>query len=238
MTSCLLLEAYSAACHAKGIPVDPWRENTLCSLQCPDSSRPGVCVDSGSNSCPALLQPGSSAVCSEGCQCSDGNVFDGNKWVPYSGCVHQDVYIKVDERLYTEDCTQICWCHTLGGVICEPAGCNPGQQCALRDGFWGCHDRPEVCKLWDSLSITTLGGQQLNLEPGLSYSVMSLCDEASAQWFSLISYRGQCDGSSSRLVTVFQILLRGLSVAIQEGLVKVNGHSLTLRHRGCPCLLV
>ncbi|XP_060937798.1 IgGFc-binding protein-like [Limanda limanda] len=54
-----------------------------------------VCVDPGSNSCSALLQPGSSpAVCFEGCQCSEGNVFDGNKCVPYSwcGCVHQDVY--------------------------------------------------------------------------------------------------------------------------------------------------
>lgn len=28
--ACLALEAYSAACQAKGIPVGPWRENTPC----------------------------------------------------------------------------------------------------------------------------------------------------------------------------------------------------------------
>ncbi len=30
MAACLALEAYSAACQAKGIPVGPWRENTPC----------------------------------------------------------------------------------------------------------------------------------------------------------------------------------------------------------------
>ncbi|CAB1416791.1 unnamed protein product [Pleuronectes platessa] len=53
-----------------------------------------VCVDSGSKSCPALLRPGSSAaVCSEGCQCCDGNVFDGNKCVPYSVGVSTKMFI-------------------------------------------------------------------------------------------------------------------------------------------------
>uniref|UniRef100_A0A3B4Y5L9 Fc gamma binding protein n=1 Tax=Seriola lalandi dorsalis TaxID=1841481 RepID=A0A3B4Y5L9_SERLL len=133
VAACLALEAYSAACQAKGIPVGSWRENTPC------CNSPRECVDSSSNSCPALLQPGSSATgCSEGCQCSYGNVFDGNQCVPYSqcGCVLNDIYIKMDERLYTDGCAKICWCHTLGGVICEEAVCNPGQQCALRNGSW------------------------------------------------------------------------------------------------------
>ncbi|XP_071325188.1 IgGFc-binding protein [Trachinotus anak] len=231
VAACLALEAYSAACQAKGIPVGAWRENTPCTLQCPAHSSPRECVDSSSNSCPALLQSGSSATgCSEGCQCSYGSVFDGYQCIPYSqcGCVLNGIYIKMDEQLYTEHCSQICWCHTLGGVICEEAACNPGQQCALRNGSWGCHDRPEVCKLSDSLKISTLSGQQLSLEPELSYSLMSLCDEASVQWFSLVSYHGPCDGSSSRLVTVFHILLHGLSVAIQEGMVKVNGRFVSL----------
>ncbi len=66
---------------------------------------------------------------------------------------------------------------------------------------------------------------QLTLEPQLSYSLMSLCDEASAQWFSLISYHGPCNGSSTRNVTVFQILLHGSSFAIQDGTVKVYTYS-------------
>ncbi|KAM9352917.1 IgGFc-binding protein-like [Symphorus nematophorus] len=231
--ACLALEAYSAACQAKGIPVGPWRENTPCALQCPDRSSPEGCIDSSSNSCPALLQPRFSATgCSEGCQCQFGNVFEAGECVPYSqcGCVLGNIYIKMDEERYTEDCTQRCWCHPLSGVICEEAGCGPGQRCALRNALWGCHDRPEACELRDSLKVSTLSGQQLILEPRLSYSLMSLCDEESEQWFSVISYHGPCDSSSSRLITVFQILLHGSSFAIQDGTVKVNGQFVSLPH--------
>lgn len=128
----------------------------------------------------------------------------------------------MDEELYTEDCTQRCWCHPLSGATCEEAACTQWQQCALRNGSWGCHDRPEVCELWGSLHVATLGGQQLTLEPRTSYNVMSFCDEASPHWFSLISYHGPCGDSSSRLITVFQILLHGSSLAILEGTVKVH----------------
>lgn len=127
----------------------------------------------------------------------------------------------MDEQLYTHDCTQRCWCHPLSGVICEEAGCRPGQRCALRNGFWGCHDRAEACELRGGLQVSSLGGQQLVLEPQLPYSLMSLCDEASVHWFNLISYHGLCEGSSSRLVTVFQILLHGSSFVIWDGTVKV-----------------
>ncbi|KAK9513631.1 hypothetical protein VZT92_027147 [Zoarces viviparus] len=106
MASCLALQAYSAAWQAKGIPVGWWRGNSLCTLQCPDRSSPMECVDSSGNSCPALLQPASSATgCSEGCECHNGNVFDGSECVPYGrcGCVHRDMYIKMDEQLYIEE---------------------------------------------------------------------------------------------------------------------------------------
>nr|XP_020511172.2 LOW QUALITY PROTEIN: IgGFc-binding protein-like [Labrus bergylta] len=227
---CLALEALFSACEAKGIPVGPWRENTRCTLQCPDRSSPSVCVES--NSCSALLQPGSPATsCSEGCQCHHHNVFDGGECVPYSecGCLLGDKYIKSDELLYTEDCTQRCWCHPLSGVLCEDAGCDSEQQCTLRNGSWSCQDRPEVCELRNSLQVSTLSSQQLILEPSVAYSLMSLCDEASAQWFSVMSYYGPCNGSS-RPVSVFQILLHGSSIAIQDGTVKVNGQFVSLPH--------
>lgn len=72
-------------------------------LQCPDRSSSKECVVSSSNSCPAVLQPGSSATgCSEGCECDNGNVFDGEECVPYSqcGCVHHGIYIKVTIKAY------------------------------------------------------------------------------------------------------------------------------------------
>ncbi|CAJ1061665.1 LOW QUALITY PROTEIN: IgGFc-binding protein [Xyrichtys novacula] len=231
--ACLALEAYAAACQAKGIPAGLWRENTPCSLECPEHSTPRNCVDSNSNSCPALLQPGSPAAsCSESCQCDHEYVFEGGKCVPYSqcGCVHGDKYIKMDEQLYTEGCTQRCWCHPLSGVLCEDARCGPEQQCSLKNGSWGCQDKLEACKLRNSLQVSTLSGQRLMLEPGLPYSLMSLCNDSSVQWFSVISYYGPCDHSFSRFVTVFQILLHGSSVTIHDGTVKVNGRLVSLPH--------
>ncbi|KAM9852133.1 IgGFc-binding protein-like [Aulostomus maculatus] len=230
---CLALEAYAATCQAKGVTVGSWRVNTPCSLQCPDRSSPSQCVGSGSNVCPALLQPGSPAAgCSSGCQCLNENVFDGGECVPYSqcGCVLQGRYIKMDEELYSEDCSERCWCHPLGGALCETTACSPEQWCVLRNGSWGCHDRQEVCELKDSLQVSTLSRQQLKLEPKLSYSLMSLCDEASEKWFSLISYYGPCDKNTTRLATVFHILLQGSSVSIQDGIVMVDGLFVSLPH--------
>nr|XP_057939674.1 IgGFc-binding protein [Doryrhamphus excisus] len=228
---CLALEAYTAACQAKGITVGSWRENTPCS--CPDRSSPSRCVDSASNSCPALLQAGSSATgCSGGCQCLNGNVFDGGECVPVSqcGCMVYGRYLKLEEQLYTNNCTQRCWCHPLGGALCEKTTCSPGQICALRNGSWGCHMKQEVCQLQNSLQVSTFNGQELSLAPKTPYRLMGLCDEAGPNWFSLISYYGPCIGSGTRLVTVFQILLLGFSITVQDGIVKVNGRLVPLPH--------
>lgn len=106
-----------------------------------------------------------------------------------------------------KDCTQRCRCHPVGGVMCKEVSWSPEQQCALRSGSWGCYERPKVCKLRGGLHVSTLSGQLLNLEPHLSYSLMSVCDEASVQWFSLVSYNGPCDGK--------------MSLAIRQGTVLV-----------------
>ncbi|XP_077431132.1 IgGFc-binding protein-like isoform X2 [Vanacampus margaritifer] len=225
---CLTLEAYTAACRAKGVTVASWRENSPCSFKCPDHSSPSGCVDSNSNSCPALLHPGSSATgCSGGCQCQNGRVFDGGECVPVSqcGCVLHGRYIKLDEQLYSENCTERCWCHPLGGAVCEKATCNPGQVCSLKNGSWSCVG-PEVCQLKGSLQLSTLNGQQLSLEPQTPYKLMGLCDKTAQNWFSLVSYHGHCEGSGTRLVTVIEVLLAGFSIVIQDGIVK-----------GCRCHL-
>ncbi|KAM8825944.1 IgGFc-binding protein [Synchiropus picturatus] len=230
---CLALEAFAAACEAKGVTLVSWRKGTSCALECPDRSSPSECVEVGSDSCPALLQSGSSvAACSAGCKCDHGNVFDGSECVPYSqcGCFLHHRYIKMDEQLYTENCAERCWCHPLGGVICETAGCSPGQYCALRNGSWGCHEEPSVCRLTSSLDVSTFAGQRLNLQSQLSYNLMSVCNEASDKWFSIISFHGPCEPTSARESSVFQIHLLGSSVVVSGGTVKVNGLHVPLPH--------
>ncbi|KAM9782502.1 IgGFc-binding protein [Neosynchiropus ocellatus] len=230
---CLALEAFTAACQAQGVALKSWWKATSCALECPDRSSPSECVEAGSDSCPALLQSGSSvAACSGGCKCDRGNVFDGDECVPYSqcGCVLHDRYIKLDEQLYTENCAQRCWCHPLGGVICETAGCSAGQYCALRNGSWGCHEEAQVCRLTGSLDVSTFSGQRLNLQSQLSYNLMSVCNEASEKWFSIISFHGPCEPASARESSVFKIHLPGSSVVVRAGAVKVDGLDVSLPH--------
>ncbi|XP_077384324.1 IgGFc-binding protein [Festucalex cinctus] len=227
---CLTLEAYTAACRAKGVTVASWRENSPCSFKCPDHSSPSGCVDSNSNSCPALLHPGSSADgCSGGCQCQNGRVFDGARCVPVSqcGCELHGRYIKLDEQLYSENCTERCWCHPLGGALCEKAACNAGQLCSLRNGSWSCVG-PQMCQLKGSLQLSAVNGQQLSLEAQTPYELMGLCNETAPNWFSLVSYHGRCEGSGTRLVTVIQVLVARFSIVIKDGVVKVNGHLVLL----------
>ncbi|XP_057690269.1 IgGFc-binding protein isoform X2 [Corythoichthys intestinalis] len=229
---CLALEAYSAACQAAGITIRSWRENGTCSFKCLNGSSPSQCVDYNSNSCPALLQPSSSAAgCSGGCQCQNGNLFDGSECVPVSqcGCVVRGRYIKMDEHLYSKDCTERCWCHPQAGALCEKTACSTGQFCSLKNGSWRCVGQ-EVCQLKDSLQLSTFNGQQLSLAPKTPYQLIGLCNKTTPEWFSLISYNGPCDRSSTRPVTVFQIFLVGFSIVIQNGIVKVNGHLVPLPH--------
>ncbi|XP_061677224.1 IgGFc-binding protein [Syngnathoides biaculeatus] len=227
---CLALEAYAAACQAEGITVGSWREKSPCSFKCPDRSSPSRCVDASSSSCPALLRPGSSAVgCSGGCQCQHGNVFDGGECVPVGqcGCVAHGRYIQPDEQLYSENCTERCWCHPLGGALCEKAACGPGQMCLLSEGSWNCAGQ-KVCQLRRGLRVSTFNGRQPSLAPKTAYKLTGLCNEKSPDWFSLISYYGPCNGTGTRLDTVFQILLVGFSIVIQDGVVKANGDVVPL----------
>lgn len=94
---------------------------------------------------------------------------------------------KIDEQLYSENCTERCWCHPQGGALCEKAACSPGQLCSLKNGYWSCVGR-EVCQLKDSLQVSTFNGQQLSLAPQTPYQLMGLCNETSKNWFNLISY--------------------------------------------------
>ncbi|MBN3317980.1 FCGBP protein, partial [Atractosteus spatula] len=164
---CLILEAYAMACRSRGGVPGPWRANASCPLTCPDRSSVSPCVASSSSSCSEVLSPPRGpGGCSEGCQCNNGNVFDGGECIPLGncGCLYQGRYIKMGAKLYNEDCTRRCECHRLGGTLCEPTACSPREICALRDGVRGCHPREQGCQLLGG--VTCSAGEQCVMSGG------------------------------------------------------------------------
>ncbi|XP_035236093.1 IgGFc-binding protein-like [Anguilla anguilla] len=224
---CLSLEAYAAACRAKGIQVDAWREPG-CRLQCPDQSYASSLVDSCSSTCPEMITPGLCKRRSEGCQCNGSSVFNGDVCarVRQCGCVHRGRYIKNKEFFYAKGCTKRCWCEPLGGAACAQTSCSSGLQCLLKDGAWGCHGDVGVCQVRPDLSFRTLDGLESNLRPDEAFNLASCCDRQCDLWFQLVLFRGLCAGS--RAVNALQLLLHGATVVVQNGVVYVDGDLVSL----------
>ncbi|XP_069040703.1 IgGFc-binding protein-like [Lepisosteus oculatus] len=224
---CLILEAYAMACRSRGGVPGPWRANASCPLTCPDRSSVSPCVASSSSSCAEVLSPPRGpGGCSEGCQCDNGNVFDGGECIPLGncGCLYQGRYIKMGAKLYNEDCTRRCECHRLGGTLCEPTACSPREICTLRDGVRGCYPREQGCQLLGGSGLQSFDGRQLTLTPGAPYELSSLCDPTSDKWFRVVA----CSSSQGQKTRVLHIFL-GLSlIRIQDRTVQVNGRRVTL----------
>ncbi|XP_066575612.1 IgGFc-binding protein [Amia ocellicauda] len=225
---CQALEAYSSACRSKGGKIGQWREHFSCSLSCPDVSSPSSCLGSCSLSCAEMMQPPVCGEgCVEGCQCDHGNLFSGKECVPIGncGCVYNGRYIKMNEKLYNEDCTKWCWCHPLGGVLCEPVACGPDETCALRDGVRGCQASAKMCHLLQGSLLHSFYGMQMSLTPGSPYELSFLCDPTDDRWFRVVAYRGICGFSPG---TTLHIFLGLVVIVTQNGIVKVNGRQVTL----------
>ncbi|XP_064817161.1 IgGFc-binding protein-like [Oncorhynchus masou masou] len=72
---------------------------SFCPLTCPANSHYELCADTCSSTCYSLSESPKYPLCQEGCQCSDGFVFDGGKCVLLEncGCV-------VDGHYYKDPC--------------------------------------------------------------------------------------------------------------------------------------
>ncbi|XP_077312503.1 IgGFc-binding protein-like [Lithobates pipiens] len=165
---CANLQAYTALCQAKEGKVEAWRNLTSCPLTCPPNSHYSPCTQSCKFTCHGLLERNScSQTCFEGCECDSGYVFDGENCVTLDkcGCIHNGRYLKSNESILNDDCTQECTCDPSGHVICFNRTCADDEKCQLLDGVRSCVStnpckfttcrQKETCQVQDDKAVCT-----------------------------------------------------------------------------------
>ncbi|XP_058867118.1 IgGFc-binding protein-like [Acipenser ruthenus] len=228
---CRSVEAYATACQVEGGSIKPWRRADFCTLPCKQNSHFDVCADSCGNTCAGITSPfPCEGKCLEGCRCDDGYVFDGDRCVPMSscGCVYDGRYIKFTEKLYSRDCSESCWCHPAGGLVCESVACGAEESCLVRSGVRGCFGKESVCQLIQGSRLLSFDGMSGVLGTGASYELVSLCEQVSEKWIRIVVYSGLCNGTLTPRATALHIFLGQTLITVQTENVWVNGRSVTL----------
>ncbi|XP_068099329.1 IgGFc-binding protein-like [Hyperolius riggenbachi] len=80
---CNFLQASTSRCHEHGALVRPWRNETFCPFPCPEKAIYEVCTEP-CRMCQGRLCP--SLYCQEGCNCTDGLLWDGRNCVAPEVC--------------------------------------------------------------------------------------------------------------------------------------------------------
>ncbi|KAM3921837.1 IgGFc-binding protein-like [Leptodactylus fuscus] len=199
---CASLQAYTALCQEKGAKVLPWRDVTGCPFSCPDNSKYSLCTRTCSSTCYGLLTSmPCTKKCSEGCQCDHGYVFDGNSCITmdHCGCLHEGRYLKANESVLNENCSQECTCDHNLGLTCHKRTCAKDEKCQLLDGVRSCvstdpckfktcrsmetcrvqddkavcePDYNGVCRVWGDPHFYMLDGKDFSFEGTCSYTLV------------------------------------------------------------------
>ncbi|XP_068097894.1 IgGFc-binding protein-like [Hyperolius riggenbachi] len=163
---CGNMQAYTALCQEKGAKIGNWRSSTNCPLTCQANSQYSLCTKSCEQTCYGLLTPIScGGTCFEGCQCDHGYVFDGDQCVHIDkcGCLYNGRYLKANESVLNEKCTQKCTCVPGKGTVCHNKTCANDERCQLLDGVRSCIStnpcksktclQKESCKVRDDKAV-------------------------------------------------------------------------------------
>ncbi|NXC25172.1 FCGBP protein, partial [Campylorhamphus procurvoides] len=222
---CPAFQGYAAACQAAGGELREWREETGCPLPCPPRTQYQLCARTCERTCAGVsAPPPCSGRCFEGCQCSEGLLFDGARCVPPGscGCLYQGRYFQITQTILTRDCSQSCTCRGPGGLQCRPFSCPFGHTCGLLNGNRACVPRPGRCLLSPPTRFVTFDGLPgVTLASGV-YVVAAVCDPRAPSWFRLLGDIRDV-GDQPALVAVHLFTRHGLVTAHRDGSIWLNG---------------
>ncbi|KAJ8332875.1 hypothetical protein SKAU_G00417710 [Synaphobranchus kaupii] len=163
---CQGIEAYVSACQAAGVTLTTWRSAGFCPLVCAAHSHYAVCAHTCFSTCMGLSSPDiCPRICSEGCQCDEGFVSDGDRCVPLQrcGCSIDGTYLKNGETVYLKQCSQKCTCSSHHNALCQVTACPPKTHCAIDNGFLGCLPAKSTCILSKDSWVTSFDGQKVKI---------------------------------------------------------------------------
>ncbi|XP_072282851.1 IgGFc-binding protein-like [Pyxicephalus adspersus] len=224
---CQIIHSYVLACQAVRANVLVWRNDSFCSLQCPEYSRYSICAKVCSASCRTLVDPGQCpATCAEGCECYDDYFFDGQSCVPMDncGCYVNGKYYKDGQYFLKKNCTQQCSCRS-GYVFCQSMKCKPNEECIIFNEALVCQKTIWECSINLENYITYENQSGSGLLSG-AYDVSFVCDSWSISWFRIVADIYNCESEPSAVSRV-HIFTHGTVVTIsKDGKIWVRGQRL------------
>ncbi|XP_077591325.1 von Willebrand factor isoform X2 [Stigmatopora nigra] len=214
---CSVLLEYARTCHAHGMLLHGWQQESECFPRCPIGMHYSECTKSCSTTCHSLnIQEICKEECVDGCTCPVGKVLDGHRCVEVSqcSCVHMGRHFPPGSTI-SQDCNT-CVCRH-GSWECTNEGC-PGECLVVGQSHY---------KTFDNKFFTFTGPCQY-----------LLAQDCAQKDFSVVIENVQCaddqDAVCTRSVTLSLPTLENMTVKLKHGgVVSVNGMDIqTPMHHG------
>ncbi|XP_061898581.1 von Willebrand factor [Entelurus aequoreus] len=214
---CPILLEYARTCHAHGMLLRGWQQESQCFPKCPVGMHYSECTKFCSTTCHSLnIQEVCKEECVDGCTCPVGKVLDGNHCVEVSqcSCVHMGRHFPPGSTI-SQDC----------------------NTCVCRHGSWECTNEgcPGECLVVGQSHFKTFDNKFFTFTGLCHYLLARDCAE---QEFSVIIENVQCaddqDAVCTRSVTLSLPALEDMTVKLKHGgVVSVNGMDIqTPMHHG------
>ncbi|KAG7521790.1 von Willebrand factor [Solea senegalensis] len=214
---CPILLEYARTCHAHGILLQGWQEESQCFPKCPIGMQYSECTKSCSTTCHSLnIQEVCKEECVDGCTCPVGKVLDGNRCVEVSqcSCVHMGRHFPPGSTI-SQDC----------------------NTCVCRDGSWECTNEgcPGECLVVGQSHFKTFDNKFFTFTGHCQYLLARDCTDSG---FSVVIENVQCaddqDAVCTRSVTLNLPTLEDMTVKLKHGgVVSVNSMDIqTPLHHG------
>ncbi|CAK6444538.1 unnamed protein product [Pipistrellus nathusii] len=166
---CDSLQAFGAACQARGLKPPIWRNSSFCPLECPSHSTYTSCVPSCSRSCWDMEgqcdETKVPSTCEEGCICLPGYVLSEQQCVPRTQCGCRDTQgrsLPTGKTWLSKGCTQNCTCRA-GTIQCQPFVCPSGSHCQSNS------NGSSTCALHKLERCSVFGDPHYHTFDGVSY---------------------------------------------------------------------
>lgn len=213
---CPVLMEYARTCHAHGILLHGWLEESHCFPKCPIGMQYSECTKSCSTTCHSLnIQEVCKEECVDGCTCPAGKVLDGNRCVDVSQC----------------SCAHMGRHFPPGSTISQD--CNT---CVCRHGSWECSNEgcPGECLVVGQSHYKTFDNKFFTFTGHCQYLLAKDCKHDD---FSIIIENVQCaddqDAVCTRSVTLTLAALEDMTIKLKHGgVVSVNSMDIQtpMRH--------